>query len=519
MRRFMLPIRWRLALTSASLTFVILLGFAAVIAAFTTSTLRSDFDNELKATASDIASRVPTKHGFPELSQAGQLALRLATSRGSAMRILESGGEGPSEVAGGRGALAPVEPDTFAEVFNEDCNCTYRVYTRPIFPTESPDKLRVEPDTPIGFVQFARDQDQVAATIRQVDTFLALGVAVGTLLALLAGLAVARRAMTPIADLTYVAGHVSRTRDPGVTLPRTRANDEVADLARTLDHMLQALDEAQSETEATLTREREFVADASHELRTPLTSVLANLELLQDELEGEQSEIAGSALRSTQRMRRLVADLLFLANADTGRSRPHDLVDLGQVVRDAASETAPLSSAHEVRVEAPTGLYVEGVADELHRLVVNLVQNAVAHTPEGTIVRVRLRRRDGTLRPGQNGVPEAAAAVLEVSDNGPGIAPELRERIFERFVRAPGPGAGSGSGLGLAIVHAVATAHGGSVKLGEAPDGGARFVVRIPTASRTAAADAPPPSGPEPEPVAQTSTTTGSTRGRRFRRS
>ena len=92
--------------------------------------------------------------------------------------------------------------------------------------------------------------------------------------------------------------------------------------------MLHALDEARAETEATLVRQREFVADASHELRTPLTSVLANLELLEETLKGEQREAAASALRSSRRMRRLVADLLLLARADAGREIPHRPVDL-----------------------------------------------------------------------------------------------------------------------------------------------------------------------------------------------
>ena len=96
----------------------------------------------------------------------------------------------------------------------------------------------------------------------------------------------------------------------------------MADLARTLEEMLRALDEARAETEAALDRQREFVADASHELRTPLTSILANLELLEAELRGEQQEMAGSALRSSRRMRRLVADLLLLARADAGRQAP-----------------------------------------------------------------------------------------------------------------------------------------------------------------------------------------------------
>ena len=160
--------------------------------------------------------------------------------------------------------------------------------------------------------------------------------------------------MGPIADLTGAAREIARTRDPAARMPQPSADDEVADLARTLTEMLRGLDASQREIEATLTREREFVADASHELRTPLTSVLANLELLEAELEGEDREIAGSALRSTQRMRRLVGDLLFLARADAGRSTPATLAptDLTRVVREVVAETAPLVASHEVSVDA-----------------------------------------------------------------------------------------------------------------------------------------------------------------------
>jgi two-component system, OmpR family, sensor kinase len=121
---------------------------------------------------------------------------------------------------------------------------------------------------------------------------------------------------------------------------------------------------------------------------------------------------------------------------------------------------------------------VMGVADDLHRLAGNLVENALIHTPPGTPVTVSVRR-------------DGASAVLEVADRGPGVPPELRERIFERFARAGGDGTGRrGSGLGLAIVRAVADAHGGRVELRDAEGGGARFVVTLPAAS--APAPAPP---------------------------
>ena len=112
--------------------------------------------------------------------------------------------------------------------------------------------------------------------------------------------------------------------------------------------MLRALDAARSETETTLARQRRFVADASHELRTPLTSVFANLELLADTLHGEQGDASRSALRSSRRMRRLVADLLLLARSDAGRAVARQPVDLAQIVVEAAAELGPVSENHEI---------------------------------------------------------------------------------------------------------------------------------------------------------------------------
>jgi signal transduction histidine kinase len=236
--------------------------------------------------------------------------------------------------------------------------------------------------------------------------------------------------------------------------------------------MLRELGEARTESETALSRQREFVADASHELRTPLTSILANLELLETELEGEQRDIAGSALRSSRRMRRLVADLLLLARADAGRETPKRPLDFSAVAREAVAETAPLGGEDRVAIDAPGPVGVDGVRDDLHRLALNLIENALIHTPQGTPVTVAVRQEDGS-------------AVLEVSDRGPGIPEGLRERVFERFARGAGAGdvtpARSGSGLGLAIVRAVAESHKGSVQLEEPLDGrGARFVVRLP---------------------------------------
>ena len=317
------------------------------------------------------------------------------------------------------------------------------------------------------WLQYARRISDVQETTNRVKVFLAFGVLGGALLSLLAGLAVARRAMEPIAELTAAARRIEQSRDPTEQIPHAEAEDEVAELARTLQAMLHSLGEARAETEGALTRQREFVADASHELRTPLTSVLANLELLEYELAGEQREAAASALRSSRRMRRLVADLLLLARADAGRVAPHQPVDLSEVVTDAASELEPVAGGHEISIDAPAGAQVDGARDELHRLVLNLMENALRHTDPGTAVEATVERRNGEV-------------VLSVEDDGPGIPIDQREKVFERFYRGSGEHSGS-SGLGLSIVRAVANSHGGTVRLEEPLDGrGARFVVRIP---------------------------------------
>jgi signal transduction histidine kinase len=305
--------------------------------------------------------------------------------------------------------------------------------------------------------------------------------------------------MRPIADLTRAAREVARTRDPALTLPKPQANDEVADLANTLEHMLSELDAARGETEAALQRQREFVADASHELRTPLTSILANLELLEAELarpggptdSEDAAEIAGSALRSSKRMRRLVGDLLLLARADAGREVSFSPVDLAQVVAGAADEAAVLASGHSVSLDLPSdgdGTRVMGAADDLHRLALNLLENALIHTPPGTPVVASVRGHDGHVR-------------LEVADRGPGVPSELRERIFERFARPSGDsGRPKGSsGLGLAIVKSVTEAHGGSVHVLDAEGGGALFRVTIPRITPIrSTADGVPDSGKKP---------------------
>jgi two-component system, OmpR family, sensor kinase len=456
-----LPIRVRLAGVSALLTFVILCAFAVGIGSFTVHRVRSDFNRQVTDTANQLASQLDIKVAQTSTHRAvtiePPLAAYAAPSDHAEVRIFTLGGtvvaEEPSK------ALSLGAPSVQAKTVHG-----YRVISRA-------GVVRVADGDPIGqvIIQYGRKISDTEATVARVELFLLVGVLLGTGLAGFAGIMIARRAMMPIAELTSAAEEIARTRDPSRVVPQPQADDEVGELARTLEGMLRALDAARGETESMLARQRRFVADASHELRTPLTSVLANLELLAESLDGDEGEAARSALRSSRRMRRLVADLLLLARTDVGRVVQREPCDLARIVVEAAGELGPVSGEHEIVIDAHPAV-VNAARDELHRLTINLIENALRHTPPATRIHVMTASADGQ-------------ATLVVEDDGPGVPSELTPTLFERFVRGAGDRGGS-FGLGLAIVKAVAETHGGSVTLQTPQSGkGARFEVKLPEAS------------------------------------
>jgi two-component system, OmpR family, sensor kinase len=448
------PVRWRLAAVSAVLTFLILIIFALVVGRLTSNRLHGNFDDELRDATTQFVRESQLPQGIGDLKQAaaGAAAIRILDINGNVIRETSSDNLGPPP--------HPVPGLTTAG--------SLRVYTMPVVVNN----LGVP-----GFLQYARSTDNLDSTINRLWLFLTVGVLGGTALAALAGIAIAGRAMRPIANLTSTARSIATTRDPSERIPEPERDDEVGELARTLDQMLRELDAARSETEQMMQLQREFVADASHELRTPLTSILANLELLQERLASEpgtedEQEAVGSALRSSKRMSRLVSDLLLLARADAGRTGVRSEVDLAEVAAAALAEVRPVADGRRLTISEAGPVPVQANEDELHRLAVNLLDNGLRHTPDGTEIKVAVERRNGD-------------AVLEVSDDGPGIPAGMESQIFSRFVRGSGPAdisGDSGTGLGLAIVKAVATSHGGDVEAGPSPTGGARFTVTLPTA-------------------------------------
>lgn len=493
-----------MALVSALLTFAILCAFAVVVGYLTAHRLRSDFNREVLQSAEQVEMelRVFVNPATGEYETIYPSLQELAAPAQAVIRLYSEAGVPFAQWPARSIPLPPVPLGLPPGRELETAGDGYVAVTIAAFVRN--------PTTGVGFgrilIQYARPLSEVNSAIARVELFLLFGVFAGSGLALLAGSLIARRAMAPIAALTQAAARIARTRDSTLKIPEVAADDEVAELAHTLSGMLAELAKAHQETERTLLRQRQFIADASHELRTPLTSVLANLELIVEragagELDPELGEAARSALRSSRRMRRLVSDLLLLARNDSQRALPRQPVDLADVVINAAAELGPISEAHDLVVEAQPAL-VEGSRDELERVAINLIENALRYTPPGSSIWVRTGVADGT-------------AQLIVEDNGPGIDEDLADRLFERFVRGAGDRGGS-FGLGLAIVHSVVATHGGKVWVERAMErpskanggkGGARFVVQLPLLKERA------------DGLAQTSTTTGSTIGRRRSRS
>jgi signal transduction histidine kinase len=231
---------------------------------------------------------------------------------------------------------------------------------------------------------------------------------------------------------------------------------------------------------AALRRQREFAADASHELRTPLTVIRSSVEHLRRNLRGP-APAAKEALDDIDaevgHLTALVEDLLLLARSDSGAiTLAWTTVDLGDIAAEGAGALVKTAEDRGIHLSLdPEPAMVSGDPARLRQLIVILVDNAVRHTPRGGSVRVRVRG-------------DEREAVVEVDDDGAGIRPEDMPRVFERFWRAPGA-AGGGTGLGLAIAKSIVDLHDGRIEVTNRPEGGARFLVRLPAADQPAATE------------------------------
>jgi two-component system, OmpR family, sensor kinase len=281
---------------------------------------------------------------------------------------------------------------------------------------------------------------------------------------------------TRVTQLPLSSGEVSLPERVPDANPRT----EVGQVGAAFNRMLGHVESALARREASESRLRTFAADASHELRTPLAAIRGYAELARRHPGPLPDDIAHALSRvesESARMSELVDELLLLARLDAGRPLASEPVDMTRLVIDVTSDARVAAPGHRWRLELPEEpVFVRGDDLRLHQVLANLLSNAARHTPAGTVVTVALQ-----LAPPPAGRGGTGAALLSVTDNGPGIPPELQPDVFERFVRGDtsrSRAAGS-SGLGLAIVHAVTVAHGGTAEVVSRP-GATRFTITLP---------------------------------------
>jgi two-component system, OmpR family, sensor kinase len=282
--------------------------------------------------------------------------------------------------------------------------------------------------------------------------------------------AVVRVGLLPLDRMGHTAGAIA-AGDLSHRVESTDPRSEVGRLGIALNAMLDRLEQAFSQREASEERLRRFLADASHELRTPLASIRGYAELFRMGAAREPAEVAKAMRRiedEAARMGVLVEDLLILARLDEIAEAPHSEVDLAALAGDAVADARATAPDRTIALHAHPAT-VLGDAHQLRQVLGNLLRNALVHTPAGTEIEVSVAARNGDVR-------------LEVRDHGPGLPTSDAGALFERFWRAePGRERGkAGAGLGLAIVAAIVGAHGGRVSATNSPEGGAVFAVELP---------------------------------------
>lgn len=272
---------------------------------------------------------------------------------------------------------------------------------------------------------------------------------------------VVRRLTRGHAAITQVARQVAKG-DLSARVSPDSSDPEMTQLAQDVNQMIDRLSRL-------LRSQEEFVTHAAHELRSPMTTLYGELAHALRRSRGESGyrQAIEEALDSTQRLKKLAESLLTMARIDGTAEEPTQPVGLADVLRRAGRALSGEAAQHEVTIDIDADQQVvRGRSQDLERLFWNLLENAIRHSPHGGTVRVEVSATD-------------AAVLVCVSDEGPGVADEHRDRIFQPFYRSPASYGTPGYGLGLAIARKIAHAHGGEITLGHA-DRGAEFIVELP---------------------------------------
>jgi two-component system OmpR family sensor kinase len=479
--------RVRLTAWYAALFVLVLVALGVSVDTLARTRLLADVDNRLLGTAQDIAAVIEQNlENWPFTTRAVSFEdivpeLGSFASRGLLVQIVE-----PKGAIVRSSEYAPTSPLVSSDAPRGDpevISTTWRGDDlRAVdFPVTVTDQNGVR--WYIGSVIVGERLTTMRETLGSLRQVLLVTSGLGLALALAGGWVLAGRALRPVDRVTAAAAAIAEGDGTATSLrsrlPVPPTNDELARLSSTFNAMLDRL-------EASFRAQERFVADASHELRTPLTAIRGNVDVLIRQVRGgrhvvDPGEVAvglDDVRRESDRMRRLLDDLLLLARADAWSEAEQRVahqdtpVFLDEIAAEGLQSAEPLTSGQVLQLEAPRSVPVKGDRDRLHQLVMILLDNAIRHTPPGRHIQVAVASApDGSAR-------------LAVRDEGEGIAAEHLPHIFERFYRADGARGRSsgGTGLGLAIARAICLAHGGNIEVSSAPGQGTTFIATLPLA-------------------------------------
>lgn len=486
-----MTIRLRLTLWYTALLGATLILFSVAVYSAVTASLRMQIEENARGQARDIANIITQQIEldlvilgrnadaiFPAVDLfASSAGVQILNSQGNI--VIRSANLGEFELPGYRQAMTRVVTgaDDIAYLTPPDSATTFLVYSVPL----------VSADRILGAVQLIQPVNSVISAVNQVSRYLMLGTAVSLVLAAIIGAFLARRALAPIDTIANTADTITRTRDLGKRIQIADNASEVGRLGATFNAMLDRIQRL------FMTQER-LIGDVSHELRTPLTTIQGNVELLQRMAAApvadasprvqEYAELLGETLAEvqveTERMSTMVADLLLLAQADSGELQLQCApVEVDTLLLDVYRQARRLAEHYkgpqglDIRLGSEDQALVMGDRDKLRQVMLNLVENAVKYTPAGGTVTLGITHEDGWVK-------------VVVQDTGIGIRPEQQTLIFDRFYRTDKARSREfgGSGLGLSIAQSIAQAHQGRITVESTLGAGSTFTLWLPDGVR-----------------------------------
>jgi signal transduction histidine kinase len=331
----------------------------------------------------------------------------------------------------------------------------------------------------VGIVQVARSLAERDRSLKALSAALVVGTLLTTTVAFGIGWLIAGFTLRPIHRITQTAKAIGEERDLTRRVEYDGPNDEVGQLASTFNTMLDRLQDAYQQLERALELQRRFVADVSHELRTPLTTLRGNLGLLRRRppIQGEErDDILSDMVEESDRLIRLVSDLLTLARADAGQRLRSEVIQVKPLIVDACRQARLLDPDRTITCEPILDVSVHADRDALKQVLLILLDNALKHAEGSISVVTRV------VDSGDTPNPSDPLIGIIVGDAGPGMEPDVLSHLFERFHRGGNTRASPGAGLGLPIAKALVEAQNGTLTVESQVGQGSVFTVALPRA-------------------------------------